>query len=342
MGSEVTLKQIAEELGLSAMTVSRAINNRSNVDEKTRARVLKKARKMGYTPNHIAKSLVSRKSYTIGVVVPRIAHSFFANVIEGIEEVTFKDNYQVILTHSAERGDREQHALQTLQSKRVDGILISSAETAKNYDSYKRIVNSNTSLVFFDRCVEGIGASCVSVDDCAGSYKITKHLIEHDYRKIAHLCGPLNLSVSRERLEGYKKALRDHGISVEENLIIESGFQEKGGYEAMNKLLDDHKTQPPRAVFAANDPAAFGAMDAIYSRGFSIPEDIAIVGFSDEIRSGLMNVPLTTVHQPAYELGKKAAQKLIRTIENEDEPVENIQVLTSLKIRASCGCVLSL
>lgn len=338
MGSEVTLKQIAEELGVSAMTVSRAINNRTNVDEKTRKRVLEKARSMGYTPNHIAKSLVSQKSYTIGVVVPEIAHSFFAKVIQGIEEVTFNDNYQLILTHSAEREDREQHALQTLQSMRVDGILISSAETAKDYDLYKRIVESNTSLVFFDRCVKGIGASCVSVDDRAGAYKLTNHLIEHGYRKVAHLCGPRNLSISQERLKGYKKALGEHGISVEENLIIESGFQEKGGYEAMNKLLDDHTTKPPRAVFAANDPSAFGAMEAIYNRGFSIPEDIAIVGFSDEIRAGLTKSPLTTVHQPAYELGKNAAQKLIKTIENENEPAENIQVLTSLKIRASCGC----
>lgn len=338
MGSEVTLKQIADELGLSAMTVSRAINNRSNVDEKTRERVLKKARSMGYTPNHIAKSLVSKRTYTIGVVVPEIAHSFFAEAIQGIEEVTYKDNYQLILTHSAERGDREQYALQTLQSKRVDGILISTAETAKDYSFYERIAESSTSLVFFDRCVEEIGVSCVSVDDRTGSSKITKHLIEHGYQKIAHLCGSLNLSISQERLEGYKQALREHEISVDESLIIESGFHEKGGYEAMNKLLDAHKTQPPRAVFAVNDPSAFGAMEAIYNRGFSIPDDIAIVGFSDDIRAGLMKSPLTTVHQPAYELGKRAAQKLIKTIENKSEPSENIQVLTTLKIRASCGC----
>lgn len=338
MGSEVTLKQIADELGVSAMTVSRAINNRSNVDQKTKERILDKAKEMGYMPNHIAKSLVSKKSYTIGVVVPEIAHSFFAQAIQGIEEVIFKDNYQLLLTHSAEQEDREQYALQTLQSKRVDGILISSAETVKDYRFYQRIVESNTSLVFFDRCVEDIGASCVSVDDRTAAYNITGHLIDHGYKKIAHLGGPLNLSISQERLKGYKKALKDNQIPIDKNLIVKSGFHEKGGYEAMDKLLKVHKTKPPRAIFAVNDPAAFGAMEAIYRRGFSIPGDIAIVGFSDEIRSSLMKSPLTTVHQPAYDLGKKAAQKLIRKIENEDEPVENIQVLTSLKIRASCGC----
>ena len=338
MGSEVTLKEIAEELGISAMTVSRAINNRSNVDSKTKERILKKAREMGYTPNHIAKSLVSRKSFTIGVVVPEIAHSFFAEAIQGIEEVTFKDNYQLILTHSAEREDREQYALQTLQSKRVDGILISPAETVKDYSFYQRIVESNTSLVFFDRCVGGIGASCVSVDDQAGAYKITSHLIDHGYKKIAHLYGPLNLSISRQRLEGYKKALKENYITVEENLIVESGFHEKGGYEAMNKLLEAQKTSPPRAVFAVNDPAAFGAMEAIHNHGFSIPDDIAIVGFSDDIRAKLLTPSLTTVKQPAEKIGMIAAQKLIREIENDTEPMENINLPTSIVIRESCGC----
>ncbi|WP_234573453.1 LacI family DNA-binding transcriptional regulator [Rhodohalobacter sp. 614A] len=338
MGSEVTLKQIAKELGLSAMTVSRAINNRSNVDEKTKERILNKAREMGYTPNHIAKSLVSKKSYTIGVVVPEIAHSFFAEAIQGIEEVTFEGNYQLILTHSAENEEREKQALQTLKSKRVDGILISTAQTVEDHSLYKRIVESDTALVFFDRCVEGIGASCVSVDDRSGAYNITNHLIGHGYKKIAHLGGPLNLKISQERLWGYKEALNDNGIMIDDDLIIESGFREKGGYNAMDQLLTAYQDHPPRAVFAMNDPVAFGAMEAIYNHGFSIPEDIAIVGFSDDIRASLMKTPLTTVRQPSYDLGKRAAQKLIKMIENEDEPVENIDLLTELVVRESCGC----
>lgn len=338
MSSNVTLKHIAESLGLSTMTVSRAINNRSNVDKKTKARVLKQARKMGYTPNYIAKSLVSKKTYTIGVVVPEIAHSFFANAIQGIEEVTFEDKYQLILTHSAEQEDREQYALQTLQAKRVDGILISSAEQVHNYDFYKDIINSETALVFFDRCVEDIGASCVSVDDEAGAFNVTQHLIDHGYKRIAHLKGPQSVSIGKDRLEGYKKALKKNGIAVDDSLIIESGLHEKAGYEAMNQLLENYQQNPVRAVFAVNDPAAFGAMDAIYDHGMSVPKDIALVGFSDDIRASLMRSPLTTVRQPARELGKQAAQKLIKLIENEDEPVEHIELQTSLKIRSSCGC----
>src|SRR5699024_12290101 len=155
MSSNVTLKQIAESLGVSAMTVSRAINGRDNVDEKTKGRVIAKAEEMGYTPNYIAKSLVSQKTDTIGVVIPKIAHSFFAQAIQGIEEEIFDEKYQLILTHSAEQGDRERKALETLKAKRVDVILISAAQNSDNYGLYRQIAQSGTALVFFDRYVEG-------------------------------------------------------------------------------------------------------------------------------------------------------------------------------------------
>jgi DNA-binding LacI/PurR family transcriptional regulator len=338
MSSDVTLKHIAEELGISAMTVSRAINNRSNVDEKTKERVLKKAESMGYTPNHIAKSLVSNKTSTIGVVVPEIAHSFFAQAIQGMEKITYRDDYRIILTHSAEKEDREKYALETLRAQRVDGILISSAEKISDYEVYKSIVRSGIKLVFFDRCVEYIGASCIQVDDRVGSKKIMQHLVDHGYKRIAHLRGPMSVSIGKERLEGYKEALKENDLPVDESLIIESGFTEKGGYEAMKNLLEAGKDKLPDAVFAVNDPSAFGAMDAIEDHGLSVPDDIAIVGFSDDIRAGLMAPSLTTVRQPAYQIGKIAADKLIRLIENENEPVENIEVKTELVIRESCGC----
>lgn len=338
MSSNVTLKHIADALGVSTMTVSRAINNRSNVDKKTKARVLKQAQEMGYTPNHIAKSLVSKKTFTIGVVVPEIAHSFFANAIQGIEEVTFEQQYQLILTHSAEQADREQYALHTLQGKRVDGILISSAEHVHDYEFYTNIIKSEISLVFFDRCVADLGASCISVDDEAGAFNVTQHLIDHGYHRIAHLSGPQNISIGKDRLQGYKKALKKNGISVDNSLVEEAGFHEKAGYDAMSSLIQKHKQNPVRAVFAVNDPAAFGAMDAIYDHGLSVPEEIALVGFSDDIRASLMRSPLTTVRQPARELGKRAAQKLISHIEHADQPVEHIELQTTLKIRSSCGC----
>ncbi|MEX0720368.1 MAG: LacI family DNA-binding transcriptional regulator [Balneolaceae bacterium] len=338
MSSNVTLKQIAEELGVSAMTVSRVINNKKNVDEQTRKRVLEKAASMGYTPNHVAKSLVSKKTHTIGVVIPEIHHAFFSEIVSGIEEVVYKKNYHLFLTNSAESSERERDVIEALKSKRVDGILISCAETSDDIEYYKRLVRDGTKLVFFDRCVENIGASCVSVNDETSSYQITQHLIEHGYKSIAHLHGPNKVSVGRERLKGFKKALEDNELQVNDKWIVESGFRESGGYEAMNYILNLPKNEWPRGVVAVNDPAAFGAIKAIKEHGYSIPDDIAIVGFSDDIRAELLPCPLTTIRQPAFTLGKKAAEKLIKTIENEDEPIENIQIVTEMIVRSSCGC----
>ncbi|MEX0723888.1 MAG: LacI family DNA-binding transcriptional regulator [Gracilimonas sp.] len=337
MSSNVTLKQIAEALGVSAMTVSRVINNKKNVDEATRKRVLDKAKSMGYTPNHLAKSLVSSKSFTIGVVVPEISHSFFPEVIRGIEEVTYQKKYQLILTHSAEESERQISAIETLRSKRVDGIMISCSQNTTDYSYFEELRSNGIPVVFFDRCIDDIGFSCVSVDDKAAAKKVTQHLIDHGYSKIAHLKGAQGISIGRKRLDGFKEAMAEHDLEIKEEWVVEAGLQEEGGYNAMKKILDYSEDNRPRAVFAVNDPAAFGAIEAIKEKGLRIPEDIAIVGFSDDIRAELLPVPLTTVHQPAYEVGKEAAKKLLSIIEDENESHESIEILTELKIRSSCG-----
>lgn len=338
MSSQVTLKQIADELGISAMTVSRAINNKSNVDEKTRERVLKTAEQMGYTPNYLAKGLVSKKTNTIGVVLPEISHAFFPEVVRGIEEVTHSSDYQLILTHSAESYDRERNAIQTLRSQRVDGLLVSSCQSEKDFSLYKDVIEAGMPLVFFDRSIEGIGASCVKVNDRESSQKATEHLIGHGYKKIGHLSGPVKVSIGYERYRGYQDAMEEAGLPVKDEWVVDSGFQEEGGRRGMKKLLDLPADLRPEAVMAVNDPCAFGAMEAIYEAGLRIPEDIAIVGFTDEIRAALISCPLTTIHQPAYEVGKRGAQKLLKVIENKEEPLETIEIKTELIVRRSCGC----
>ena len=337
--SRVTGKEIADLLGISAMTVSRAMNNRGYVHEETRQKVIAAAQKMGYSPNSIAKSLVLKKTHTIGVVVPEITHSFFPEAIRGIEEVAYKARYDLILTHSAEDARRERHALRTLESKRVDGILISMAESVGDYKVYSDLIGIGVPLVFFDRCAVGIGASCVSIDDEESAKRITEHLLAHGYKRIAHLSGPKDMSIGRARLNGFKRALANRNIPCYSELIVESGFHESGGYAAMKKLLALPPNLAPRAVVAVNDPAAFGAIKAIQEKGLRIPEDIAIVGFSDDIRAALMPIPLTTVRQPAYEVGKRAAQKLLALIEGKSTSVEEIIVNTEQVIRRSCGCV---
>lgn len=337
MGKRVTLKQIADEIGVSMMTVSRALNNSKNVEEKTREKILKIAHEMGYFPNHIAKSLVQRRTQTIGVVVPEIAHSFFPEAIRGIDEVAYNAGYQLMLTHSAEDFQREKGAIETLVAKRVDGLLVSISQSTDQYEIFERVTNHGIPVVFFDRCIFGIGSSCVGIDDEASAKEITEHLIKQNYKKIAHLSGPLTVSIGKGRLNGYRAALKAHSIPYNPDLVIESGFQEQGGYTAMQKLLSYDEDIRPDAIVAVNDPAAFGAMKAILEAGFSIPDDFAIIGFSDDIRAKFMPVPLTTVEQPAYEVGRKAAEKLINHIERKHEKVEEITIDTKLIVRNSCG-----
>jgi len=334
----ITAEDVAGELNISAMTVSRALNNRGYVAKTTRERVIKTARRLGFSPNHIAKSLAVSKTETIGVIVPEITHSFFPEAIRGIQEVTYSTGYHLILTHSAEDVAQEQDSIRTLESMRVDGILISMAQTVKDHVFYREVIARGIPLVFFDRVARGLGASCVSIDDEACACTITEHLIGHGYRRIAHLGGPQKVSIGRARLNGFLKALKRHRIPVESDLIVASGFHEADGYEAMKRLINRSRKKWPRAVFAVNDPAAFGAIKAILEIGLSIPKDIALVGFSDDIRAPLMPTPLTTIRQPAYELGKQAAQQLIARIEGTLKRPQSIIVQAAQVIRQSCGC----
>ncbi|MCX6134233.1 MAG: LacI family DNA-binding transcriptional regulator [Ignavibacteriales bacterium] len=333
----VMAKDVAAKLGISSMTVSRVMNKRSNVGEQTRTLVLEAARELGYSPNRIAKSLVLRRTNSLGVVVPEITHSFFPEAIRGMEEVAYQAHFRLILMHSAESAERERDAILTLESERVDGILISMAQTVEDYQPYRQVIRLGVPIVFFDRCVQGIGASCVSLDDDDSAFRITNHVIDHGYTRIAHLSGPQKVSIGRERLRGFKRALSERGLQCRDEWIVGSGFQEEDGYVAMKALLALSPDRRPRAVVAVNDPAAFGAFKAVKECGLRIPEDIALVGFSDDIRAELMPTPLTTIRQPAYEVGKRAIQKLIGIIEGESPEIENIVLRGEEVLRESCG-----
>jgi len=339
--SSVTLKEVAAELGLSAMTVSRAVNDSPNVNSKTKKKILEKAQKMGYTPNLVAKSLVSSKTYTVGVVIPEISHSFFPDVVRGIEEVVDSKAYQILLTNTSDNFEKEKKVIDALKAKRVDGMLISSSLTKDDFSFYEDLIKSGMPVVFFDRCIENIGASCIKVNDQAASQQITEHLIKLGYKKIGYLSGPRNVSIGKARFDGFSIAMIKNGLPVVDKLIVENGYNERGGYDAMKKLLKLPEKDRPRAVVAVNDPVAIGAMEAIKDVNLRIPEDIAIVGFTNDIRAKLVSPPLTTVSQPAYELGKKAASKLIDTIQEKVDVVENIELITSLVVRESCGSQLA-
>jgi DNA-binding LacI/PurR family transcriptional regulator len=319
------------------MTVSRALNDRPNVNPATKKKVLEVAEKMGYTPNHVAKSLVSSRTFTIGVVIPEIGHAFFPEVVRGIEEVTNELNYQIFLTNCSEDFEKEKKAIQALKAKRVDGLLISTSIKSTDYSYFKDLKQKGLNIVFFDRCLRDIGFSCIGVNDRVASRQITEHLIGNGYRKLAYLSGPPDVTIGKERLNGFKEALEQAGIELRPERMLQSGLTEEGGKEAMKKLLALPQELRPDAVATVNDPSALGAIEAIKEAGLRIPEDIAIVGFTNEVRAAIIDPPLTTINQPAYEVGKKAADKLIRTIENEDEPIENVELIANLVVRRSCG-----
>lgn len=321
------------------MTVSRALNDKDNVDEDTKLKILETAKLMGYKPNHIARSLTTRRTYTIGLVLPKISHSFFASALMGIEEATYLKEYQLILAHSSEDAKREIKVIESLESKRVDGLLISSAQSVKNLSQYQDLIENNYPVVFFDRRVPGLNVNSVRTNDEEISREMVEHLIlKHHYKKIAHIKGPEHVSIGADRLNGYKKAMKAHGLPIDKNWMIGTELNEKSGYESMKHLLDLPEKIRPEAVFAITDSVAMGAMEAIYEQNLRIPDDIAVVGYNDDKQDNLLNPPLTTVHQPAYEMGKRAAQVLIDIIEGKSQAIEEIVIKSHLVIRKSCGC----
>ncbi|MBK7258454.1 MAG: LacI family DNA-binding transcriptional regulator [Ignavibacteriae bacterium] len=240
-----TSGDVAKASGVSVMTVSRVFNPKPNVDDRTRAKVLKAARKMRSPPNLLARSLAISRTRTIGVVIPESSHSFCPEAIRGIEEVTTKAGYHLLLMHSAETADRERDALHTLEANRVDGILLSVAQNAEDEKPYERVMTLGIPLVFFDRCVRGIGATCVSIDDEESARVITHHLIEHGYTRIAHLAGPPHLGISRDRAAGYRRAHAEAGIVCGPSRTVLSGFHEDAGYAAMRSVLEFPRSAPP-------------------------------------------------------------------------------------------------
>ena len=335
--TNVTIKDLAKKLGISASTVSRALKDHPDISPATKKAVNDLAEQLNYQPNTIALSLKQSKTNTIGVIIPEIAHFFFSTVVSGIEDIAYDKGYNVIITQSNESYDREVIDSQALFNSRVDGILVSVARNTQNYDHFTRLIQRNMPLVFFDRVIEGINASKVIVDDEQGAYEATQHLIEQGYKRIAHLAGPQTLIISQNRLNGYKAAIADNKYMIDDRIIEICGL---GTYEEAeqitNQLLDSRL--PPDAIFANNDVAAYGAMTAIKKRKMKIPEEIAIVGFSNWRFSGLIEPALSSVTQPGFKMGQEAIKLLLKQIEMKDDEqhvTETVVLKTNLLERES-------
>jgi LacI family transcriptional regulator len=336
--SQVTIKDIARELGISPSTVSRALKDHPDISVATKKAVTELAEKLKYTPNSIALSLRQSKSNTIGVIIPEIIHFFFSTVISGIEDIAYDAGYSVIVSQSNESYEREVIDSKALFNNRVDGMLISLSRETVNLDHLISIYDRGVPMVFFDRVAEGINCSKVIVDDFDGSFQATEHLIKQGYKRIAHLSGPTSLAISQQRLDGYRAALEKYDMSFDEKIVMRdhASEDEQMAKRLTTKLLSS--TNPPDALFAINDIAALGAMLAAKEKGLKIPNDFAIVGFSNWRFTSLTEPPMSTVDQPGFEMGQEAARLLIKEIEAKEgeliEPVTKI-LKTNLIIRGS-------
>jgi len=329
-----TLADIARALGVSKMTVSRAINNHPEISPETRARILEAAHRMNYRPNQFARALTTNRSYLLGVIVPDLMHSYFAEICRGIETVAKPLGYQDLICSTDENAANEQAEIEALLP-RTDGLILASSASPADTKFLRRTIRENGRVVLIDRQFEGVRASTVTTDDVKVGLLATEHLINLGHRRVGHLKGT-GASTAVQRFEGYQRALQKHRLPFDSSLVRACGFTEKDGYDSMAAWLKEGDVPP--GIFAANDPAAIGAMSAISEAGLRIPEDIAIVGGGNIHYGDMLRVPLTTVAWSTSEMGQAAGRLLIDQIEHKKRPKEqHIIVEPELVVRESCG-----
>jgi LacI family transcriptional regulator len=332
---EVTIYDIARYLDISAATVSRGLNNNPLINVKTRERIVETAKILGYRSNTIASSLRNKRSHTIGVIVPRLDSYFMSKVLAGMENAAIKMGYNLIISQSLEKSEKEKENAHTMYSKRVDGLLVSLAYDTEDYSHFHPFYQKKIPVVFFDRVSPQCETACIVIDNFKAAYDVTTHLIEQGCRRIMHLCGNVLRNVYSERLRGYKQALHDFGIAFEEGLIYNSTLGEKDGYESAEYILNlDEK---PDGVFAANDTSAIYCMMRLMEAGVRVPGDIAFAGFNNDPVSKIISPNLTTVNYPGFALGEAAANSLISHIKGNQEVKtnKNVELKYELIIRES-------
>ncbi len=329
---KVTIKDIAREAGVSVTTVSRVINNKPDVSDKTKEKVLKIIDEFNYNPNSVARGLVMQKTHTIGLIIPDISNPFFPDIAKAIEDKAQKLGYSVILFNTDNHLEREKKGVDLFKSKQVDGLVVSLS--LGNEDILKDLKKRNYPVVQIDRAVLNHLYPLISIDNKKSAYEIVQFLIKKGHKKIAHITGDLNTTTARDRLAGYKKALHDFDIEIDEELIIEGDYSKKAGLEGAEKLLK--LKNPPTAVFAANDLTAAGVYNAVFAEGLNIPEDIAVAGHDDIDLASLLRPALTTMSQPKYSIGERAVTVLMKMINSDRELKIDDQILsTNLIIRES-------
>ena len=334
----ITIKDIARALGLSTSTVSRALRDSYEISPETKKLVLEYAEKNNYHPNPIALSLKERRSRSIGVIVCEIANSYFSQVINGIESIAYEHGYNVIIAQSRESFDREVLNLQYLTSRSIDGLIISVSTETKDFSYLRDLYEKKMPIVFFDRIVDEIDTHKVIVENYKGGYDATMHLIKNGYKRIASISTPEILSITKERLAGYKAALVEHGLSTEDSMVK---YCQHGGMivseveETLDELLK--MEERPDAIFASADKLTTSCLRILKSRNLAVPGDMGLIGFSNTDLTELFDPPLSVIRQPAFEMGQLSMKMILQLIESK-RPVTEFEtkvLFTELLVRDS-------
>jgi LacI family transcriptional regulator len=335
MEKEITIYDIAKELGLSAATVSRALKNNTLISKRTTKRILEKAEELGYRHNSFASNLRNQKSHTIGVLVPKLNSNFITSVLAGIENVTTLAGYDIIIAHSGESYEKEVANVLNLYHKRVDGVIASLASNTTNLDHFKVFFEKNIPVIFFDRVDEDSEKTHVIIDNYKCGFIATKHLIEQGCKRIVMLTSNLKRNVYAQRHRGYNDALYDAKILYNKKWVLVKDFSEESGLKAAHEIL---KMDPfPDGLFVTNDFIAAVCMQELKRNGVRVPEDIAIVGFNNDAISKIVDPQLTTINYPGKDMGEISARNLIGHLKGLDNitTTNRIIVKSELIIRES-------
>lgn len=333
----ITMKDIAQALGVSVATVSRALKDNPRISKEQREKIQAYAREHHFYPNVIAESLRNTRVKplkVIGVIVPQLSHFYFSSILSGIEEEATTHGYRIMVAQSNERYEREVRICQDFYKNRVCGVIVSQAKDTVKYEHFKKLIDHHMPLVFYDRICTGINCSRVVVDDYMGAYNAVTHLINTGCRRIAYFSSPMTLEISKNRYNGYRDALLKNGLKVNENFLRICDNREDAEVLTPELLQQE---EIPDAFFAVNDDTAVGILYAAKRMGYHIPEDISICGFTNGDRSKACDPMLTTVEQRGVRVGEEAANILISKVEGLLPPdkVEKRIVRTKLIIRGT-------
>ena len=328
----ISLKDIANELGVSISTVSRGLKDHPDISHEMIGRIKELAGSMHYSPNPLAMGLLRQETRMIGVIVPDLVTHFYSSIISGIEEYAKSQGYFILLASSNESMEKEIESVSNLLKARVDGMIVCLSRETDRYDHFKQLADNEIPLVFFDRvCMEGSVPS-VQIDNKVAVEQIINHLQGNGFKRIAFISGPAHLNISRDRIEGYRSGLEKFGLAIDQALLRQGSMQPEEAIRITDELLA--LQNPPDAIFAINDMVIFAVMKELKKRGIKIPEEIGLVGFADEFHASLSSPHLTTITHPTREIGLKAAELFFKRKEDPSF-FARIVLLTELVARES-------